>query len=328
MLKIQDKFFNLDVETILVTLREYVKLRFDKTLFRLIKNVNDDIMTNCPYHSSGQEKKPSFGIQKSTGIGHCFTCHKVVSIDELIGNVLGDYSAKAFITGYNWLVETFEDTQINTRKSFDLPIRTTPSKQFYIPEEILDKYRYYHPYMWERHLTEKVVEDYDVGYDDNFELKNETTGKITRLKCLTFPVKDITGKVVFIARRCIDQKLFHYPAHVQKPVYGLEKCFNAKSLIVVESIINCLTLATYGLNAVALLGLGTKQQYELLNKSSARVLYCCFDGDAAGHKGLERLLKNIQNKIIYNIQMIDGEDVNSITKEQFFNLYKSAQKIK
>lgn len=327
MLKINNRYFNLDVETILLKLREYVLVKYNRLVLKSIKPINEDVMITCPYHNQGNERKPSMGVHKETGLSHCFTCGKVVKFDELVGNILGDTTNKAFITGQTWLFNTFDSNEISTRPGIDLPTRVKSEQKFYIPEEVLDKFRYYHPYMWKRKLTPEVVEKYDVGYDEDFQLKNKDTGKITHLKCLTFPVKDLSGRVVFIARRCVDTKLFHYPDNVEKPVYGLDKCFGVKSLVVVESIINCLTLETYGIDSVAFMGLGTKKQYEQISKCDARVVYLCFDGDSAGRRATERFIKNVKNKKIYVIKMLDNEDINSITKSQFFELYAQAKEV-
>ena len=35
-------------------------------IFKDIKESGQDIMVNCPFHKFGQERKPSFGINKTT----------------------------------------------------------------------------------------------------------------------------------------------------------------------------------------------------------------------------------------------------------------------
>lgn len=71
------------------------KLRDDCTLagmnlfhrFRL--SGSNDIMTTCPFHKGGQERKPSFGISKVDGTCHCFACGWVGSLPEMISAVFG-----------------------------------------------------------------------------------------------------------------------------------------------------------------------------------------------------------------------------------------------
>ena len=108
-------------------------------------------------------------------------------------------------------------------------------------EEELDSYRYFHPYMYKRKLTDEIIELFDVGYDKDFVLKSKTTGNEMHLQCITFPVRDITGKTLFIARRCVNNKIFHYPEGVTKPLYGIYELYQLpefpKTVYVCESII-------------------------------------------------------------------------------------------
>ena len=66
------------------------------------------------------------------------------------------------------------------------------TEQKEITEEELDKYRYIHPYMYERGLTDEIIERFDIGYD-------------RERKEITFPVRDIEGRCVFIAGRSTER---------------------------------------------------------------------------------------------------------------------------
>lgn len=63
--------FNCELSDILIELKGQLASngiqRFEKMF-----DSGDDIMTQCPYHGNGQERKPSFGIRKSDALGHCF----------------------------------------------------------------------------------------------------------------------------------------------------------------------------------------------------------------------------------------------------------------
>ena len=161
--------------------------------------------------------------------------------------------------------------------------------------------------MFKRKLTEKVIEEFDIGYDKD-------------TNCITFPVNDITGKCVFVARRSVTGKFYNYPLNADKPVYALDKCVGLKSVIVVESFINALTLWGYGMPAIALIGTGSSNQFEILNKCSFRKYILCFDGDNAGRRGAEKFQQKIKNKLISIIDMYDGKDVNDLTLQQFEKL--------
>ena len=70
---------------------------------------------------------------------------------------------------------------------------------------------------------------------------------------VTFPVKDSNGQVCFVATRTIKYKQYRYPAGVEKPIYGLctscLKYSQTHRIVIVESIINALTLWGWGIPA-------------------------------------------------------------------------------
>lgn len=292
-------------------------------LFREFKKSGTNIQTNCPYHKGGQESKPSFGITTvdihkdgntiEAGTGHCFACGHTVSFPELISNCFGKDDMGVF--GTQWLYKNFLTVQIENRPDLDLNLNRNSSNNDvsneYVSEEELDSYRYYHPYMWKRKMTPEVVEIFDIGYDKES-------------RCLTFPVRDINGNTLFVAKRSVITKFFNYPSGVEKPVYGLFELSQLpefpKELIICESMINAITCWVYGKYAVALNGTGTPYQYKQLAKLPCRKYISGLDPDKAGIKGTERLKNALKNRIITSYNIPRGKDINDLTFEEFLNL--------
>lgn len=287
-----------------------------------------NIQFNCPIHSDGQEKKPSCGISttmiKDIPIGtvHCFTCGYTATLEEMISHCfnrddMGNY-------GREWLIKNFLTVAIENRKklTLDLGRGSKVSKPDYIKEEELDTYRYYHPYMYKRKLTDEIIEKFDVGYDDHFELKDKD-GKVKQvLKCLTFPVRDKKGNTLFIARRSVDIKFFHYPEGVSKPIYGIyELDGDEDEIIICESILNALTCWVYGKPAIALNGLGTDYQYEQLKRLPVRKFIIALDPDEAGQRATDKLVRVLKGKkLITRYEIPKGKDINDLGKKEFENL--------
>lgn len=287
-----------------------------------------NIQFNCPIHAGGQERKPSCGIstvnkeEVPAGTVHCFTCGYTATLEQMISHCFGKDDDGVF--GREWLIKNFLTISIENRKDIILDLQRGNNKitNNYITEEELDSYRYYHPYMYKRRLTDEVIEQFGVGYDNHFELKDKF-GKVKNvLRCLTFPVRDINGNTLFIARRSVDIKFFHYPEGINKPVYGLyELPKDAKEVIVCESILNALTCYVYGKPAVALLGLGTEYQYEQLRKLGCRKIITALDPDAAGQRATARLKKALNgSKLVTSYIIPEGKDINDLEKEEFENL--------
>ena len=150
-----------DELAVLEELRRQCSLNGDN-LFRVFKpSGKDDIMTNCPLHKGGQERKPSFGISKADMRCHCFTCGWAGTLDQMISEVFGHYEDNGEF-GRRWLSKNFLTVAVESRKPLNLnlsrnstPITIPPSPGF--TEQELDGYRYYHPYMYNRGLTNEII---------------------------------------------------------------------------------------------------------------------------------------------------------------------------
>lgn len=287
-----------------------------------------NIQFSCPVHADGQERKPSCGIstvnkeEVPAGTVHCFTCGYTATLEQMVSHCFGKDDEGAF--GKEWLIKNFLTISIENRKDIILDLQRGNNKNSskYISEEELDSYRYYHPYMYKRRLTDEVIEQFDVGYDKHFELVDKFGKVKSVLSCLTFPVRDISGDTLFIARRSVDIKFFHYPEGVNKPVYGIyELPKDTNEIIVCESVLNALTCYAYGKPAVALLGLGTEYQYDQLRKLGCRKIITALDPDAAGQRATEKLKKALKgNKLVTSFILPEGKDINDLEKEEFENL--------
>lgn len=305
--------FETDLMSILEELRSQL-LANGITLFHSMRDTPDNIQVCCPYHKDGQERRPSAGIKKTDGTFHCFTCGETHTLQEMISHCFGRYDDIVGAFGWEWLLKNFLTVSIEERKSLNLDFLRDQQKNstLYINDDELDKYREYHPYMWKRKMTPEVVEIFDIGYD------KET-------KSITFPVRDITGGCLFVARRSVVTKFFNYPAGAEKPVYGLYELSQLtvypKEIIICESMIDAIYFWTVGKYAVALNGLGNELQFKQLRNMPCRKFILCTDSDEAGMKARARIKKNIRNKLITEYALPDGrKDANDCTQEELLNL--------
>ena len=291
-------------------------------LLQRTREMPDDLMVTCPYHKGGQERRPSAGIRKRDGQFHCLACGETHTLQEMISHCFGHTDDMIGAFGWNWLLKNFLTVEVDARKDVELDFSRDYMGRWsnieYVSEEELDSYRYTHPYMYKRKLTDDVIEMFDVGYDK-------------KTRCITFPVRDESGNTLFIARRSVVTKFFNYPQGVEKPVYGLfevnewERMGNDISeVIICESMIDALTCWAYGKPAVALNGLGDDKQFQQLNRMKCRKFILATDSDEAGMKARRRIRKNIHNKLITEyILPIGRKDMNELSKEEFDMLEES-----
>lgn len=324
MIKLQGTIIQASTEDVINTLR-FDLAQKGLNRFAVLRHNGENIQTNCPFHKNGQERKPSFGVNGNLDKCHCFACGWAGTIEEMISELYGYQDEGNF--GKRWLIKRFNTVEIETRpnimegfngrvikndilggrSSSNMHDRISNNQDTFISNEELDKYRYIHPYMYERGLTDDIIERFDIGYDREREE-------------ITFPVKDIEGKCVFIARRSVERKFFRLPQGLNKPLYqGYRFCSGTyRTAYITESFLNCLTCWKYDKPSMAMIGTGNKKQYEILNKLPVREYILAFDPDEAGRKATERFRKNVHGKIIKELAYPDNRDINDL-QEEFLN---------
>lgn len=293
-----------DEVTILEELRRQCTLN-GQDLFRVFKpSGKDDIMTNCPFHKGGRERKPSFGISRKDMKCHCFTCGWAGTVDQMISEVFGHNEDNGDF-GRRWLSKNFLTVAVEARKPLSLNL-SRGARGLSVPtspgftEEQLDSYRYYHPYMYERGLTNEIIEAFDIGFDADSQ-------------CITFPVYHIDSSPAFVARRSVKSKFFNYPEGVEKPVYGAERFVSGEysEAVICESFFNALTCWKHGKPAMALIGTGTEYQYQILKNLPVRKYILALDPDDAGRRAMDKLKRALQGtKIITYLDVPAGKDIN------------------
>jgi len=333
MIKINDIHFACELHDILVKLQMELHAGGSRYLAKM-KIGPTHIQVTCPYHSDGVERKPSAGIRKEDGLLHCFACGEVHSLPEVISHCFEKDDGGMY--GMQWLLRNFSATarEENRNVKFDISRNKKTSdnngmairSNNYISDEELDKYRYTHPYLYKRGMTDEIIELFDIGYDRD-------------MQAITFPVRDIHGNCLFIARRSVKTKFFNYPEGVEKPLYGLYELYTyafsgvknqpfwhvdgiPSEVIVTESMLDALSFWTVGKYAVALNGLGNELQFQQLRNLPCRQIILATDMDERGMAARDRIRDNMQNtKIVGEYFFPKGcKDANDCTKEQLKNL--------
>lgn len=288
----------------------------------------NNLVVSCPFHKNGKEKHASCSINTDMtgdlvyGTFHCWSCGTSGQLYEIVNrcfNQTGNF-------GKQWLADNFGNIFVETVEYLpEIVLDSKPENSQILSSSILSKFEYSNPQALDylinkRHLTKEVIDYFKLGFD-------------TSTSDITFPLWDSKGNLVGILRRNIYTKKFSIPNIELKPIYLLNyiKELNYTTVYVVESQINALTLWGYGRPAVALLGTGSKAQYDMLNSSGIRTLYLCFDGDLAGKHGALNMIKHLNDNVFINVVVLpEGKDVNDLTEEEFNSLpvYDSVEYIK
>jgi DNA primase len=222
----------------------------------------------------------------------------------MVSNVFG-YDDKGDY-GRQWLARNFLVVAVESRKDLNLSLSRGQTTQLQralgFTEEELDSYRYTHPYMYQRGLTDEIIEKFDIGFD-------------MATNCITFPCYYEHGEPAFIARRSVVSKFFNYPEDVIKPVYGANLLTTGEypEVIICESFFNALTCWKYGKAAVALIGTGAEHQYNVLRSLPVRKYIIGTDPDEAGRKAANKLKFELgRSKLLTFLDLPEGQDINDL----------------
>lgn len=301
-----------DIEDILIKL----KIESEGKYLREIKRKSDFISITCPFHKEGQEHRPSCSVYNRMdnntvpyGTYNCFTCGESGPLYKLVSKILNI----SFEQAKHWLIDNFSSSYDTTRLYLD-NFEQEQVSPAYLDETILDQYSYFHPYQFQRGLSEEVIRKFKIGYN-------------AKTNSITFPVWDDKNNLVGITERSVQGKRFFIPKNLEKPVYLLNfiKQLNLTEVVVCEGQIDALVSWTRGIPAVALIGAGTTdKQIELLDKSGIRHFILMYDNDLAGQHGAMRLKQGLSpDKMITEIIMPKNKDIASCTTEEFYMLLKN-----
>lgn len=291
----------------------------------------NDVMVTCIHHGGGTEKHPSCGVnitdvtrnkkRHSAGTVHCFACGYTGDLATFVSECFGHNDRG--IHGYKWISERFASVDVEHRQPLKLNMSrdaTLDTHIEYIGEEELDRYRYTHPYMYERKLTDPIIDYFDVGYD-------EDTGT------LTFPVHDAKGNVLFFQRRAVVGKSFlNDTAPKGGTLYGIHRIqqnlHRINELVICESIIDALTCWTHKHPATALMGShASPTQIQMLRRLPIRKFIFALDNDTAGREGIEKLKDELGlHKVLYRLELPEGvKDVNVLEWDEFEDVFEDGQ---
>lgn len=325
-MQIDNLIIGASVLNIITELKSQLQIR-GVNLFAKYFDSGADIMVCCPYHKEGKERNPSAGIRKSDGMFHCLACGETHSLPEVITDCFGETD---YTFGYKWLIKNFSSTEVENREDIALDLErngisykgsvlgnSVHNKSVRISDKELDKYRYIHPYLYERGLNDEIIEKFDLGYDEASD-------------SITFPVRDRNGDCMFIARREIHTKVFDLPKGITKPLYGMYELEHTKGfgvkypmeLYVCEGMFDCLRLWCNNKPAVAGFGcLFNSYQIKQLQDLPIRAIVLALDNDQAGREATERLRKLLTNKLVYKVVLPEGrKDIGECTDEEIQNL--------
>lgn len=306
---------NKIITTPIIDILKTVRNEISSLYLRDIRDKGDEISITCPYHKDGNEKHPSCFVHCANddnyGVFHCFTCGSSGTIIDLIAKCFNQDNDFA----KEWLIERFGDYFLVRQEVLPEIVINDKEEKKILDESILDNYKYFHPYMFERGLTEEIIRKFSIGCTPDG-------------KYITFPFWDEHGDLIGIFERSTVGKEFIIPKEIKKPIYLLNEIIknNITTVCVCEGLFDTLIMWVYGYPAIGLCGAGTsKNQMEILNKTGIRNYILMYDSDEAGRKGADRFKNMIRKDVLVtDIIMPIGKDCASCSKDEIDHLLKNS----
>lgn len=258
-----------------------------------------DLIISClnPEH---EDNNPSMHVDKTVGIGHCFSCGSTVNLFTRFNKILNTLSIKQ---------QSILDI-INELGNVRL---TLPKNSINFDSDF-------------RNITADTFKHFDV-----FTSNKEFEGR------LVLPIKNYKHDIVaFIGRfqySKLDPKYLVYPSGKSLPLFPPAIDLDSDTLIIVEGMFDLLNLYDKGLrNVITGFGLVKSNKKDKFNSklherfmpykiSGVTKIYILYDGDDAGIKAAKKLSSGLEDFInVDYIELPEGLDPGSMTQEQVNSL--------
>ncbi len=306
----------------------------------------------CPFHN---EKTPSFNVNEKKQFYHCFGCGASGNAISFIISYLnqGFVAAVETLAARAGVSIPRDGKSQHTDKTVSLYKLLEEVCTFY-QKNLKQSAKAIH-YLQQRGVSGEIAKRFQLGFalPDWNNLENQfskntdeliTTGMLIKKdnhqtydryrQRLMFPIHDRLGRIIGFGGRSIDAaqnpKYLNSPETIifqkNRELYGLHQILQQEktpdSIIIVEGYLDVIALAQHGINnAVAALGTATSTYHIQLLSKHCKVLYFCFDGDAAGRKAgwraLEHCLPHLENGLDPHFVFLpEGNDPDSLIRQE------------
>jgi DNA primase len=295
------------------------------------KSAGTEFFAYCPFHIAklGYESNPgAWSINTETGVHHCFSCGAGGGLGVLVKHV------DRFDTIWDaeqWLIGRYGIfTESTLTESLELHFNDPEPTYDGIPETTLDRYRFRHPYLAGRGISDAWQTVFGVGYD-----------KATH--AITIPWRLGDGTLATVKKRSVATKRFWYDPPVpsgakKRLVWGIDKIVGnvaaVKAVGITESETDALTVwqklwQRFGVAGVAIGGNNpSREQLALLKRHvPADIEFIIMtDNNDAGRVAAHALTTGLADS--HNVSAIDWSlaptytDVNELPSNVMDELYE------
>ena len=291
---------------------------------------------SCPFPDH-KDSNPSFAIREN-GVWSCFVCG-TGSVFHFVQR-MEDCSFKEAIAHVVKITNYDSTATVDRSKNMIDLFNSTPKKiaepKFKTLEEITLNPSFdnaeFHFDVAQKRVTMDMIKQYDIRYGTEGYFKDHLIIPIVMNgKCVSFFARDLAGTA---------KKPKKYPlnAPIGSILFNFDKAKTKDTVLIVEGILDCLKLLSWGYNAVALLGATLTDQKKYLLLKYFDNVHLCLDNDRKinkdgqvsnpGQKAAMLIADALKHEIsVKNILLPTGKDPDDCTKEEFEIAYKNALRL-
>lgn len=196
-----------------------------------VRVTGENVMACCPFH---KESSPSFGVNVLTGVFNCFGCGSKGGFGLLV-KLLDSFDT--VFDAEEYLIGMFGRYSTVTDKPLTLSFTERDVyEDYWVDDSVLNQYKFRHPYLGQRGITEKYQRLYGIGYSQS---KN----------AVTVPYRDSLGRLLTVKFRKVSNKSFWYapalPRRIKaETLWGLDKVvkWKLKTVAITEGEIDALSV--------------------------------------------------------------------------------------
>ena len=254
-----------------------------------------DFVTRC-FNPEHDDSNPSFRIDRTSGVGHCFSCGFKFNIFKYYGVLTNNVNLKTIK-----LKEKLKAVNEQLH-GLEFPDGYTPVTTSF------------------RNISPKTLKEFGAFYTTRVEEMGDR---------YWFPISDITGKTtVFVGRHTLSNgnpRYMNYPRGVSLPLLpaAFPKGSEHTSMFIVEGIFDMLNLYDKGIqNSVCCFGTNTlhstaSEKLLPFKAQGITKVYIMFDGDDAGRSAAAKLKPVIEGLGFYVelVDLPDGTDPGDLSAE-------------
>lgn len=286
-----------------------------KAHLRLVKIKDEFVAAACPFHKGGQERRPSFWINRHNGEWGCFACPESGSDLRFLLKRLGA-SSRALEAALDSAQEEAKKHEHVEKAKKRRKARAEFRGEHILPEALLGVYDWCPVRLLEEGFEEETLRMHDIGFDRGRER-------------ITFPIRDVFGNLIGISGRTVQENGYpkykvyegwtekdgvRYPGelgewfpeysatnirdHLWRGHFVYDAIYQGHSnqLIIVEGYKAAMWLVQHGwANTVALMGARMSYAQERLIRRMGTETWIFLDNNEAGITGTQSIGDRLGN---------------------------------